>query len=405
MQEEQAAYRPNRQTQDHICTLRTIIDKTIERNKELYIAFMDISAAYDNVHRVDVWNLLKELKIPKMLRVAIENVYTTVYGRVRLNGKESELFKWTKGLKQGDSLSPLLFNLVMDQVTKTCNNKLRQKKVKVGHWNLQPIYVQALTYADDVVLIADNDIYLQEIVETWTNTLKSVNFNINKEKCKILHVTKKKENEKVKPKIVIDSTELETVEQFTYLGTIFTSNGKIGQEIKNRISQATKTYYQINKTIVNKKEVSEKTKMQIYRTVFLPTLLYGSESWARTTKTDQRITATEMKYLRRVANKTKWDRERNAKIRKDLKVKPVVDMIKEKQLKWYGHVKRMNPQRIVKRSVEAREWGTRTRGRPRMTWLGNIEQYGREKGKTLSELDRMAKERKKWKDFTEVTRR
>ena len=40
-----------------------------------------------------------------------------------------------------------------------------------------------------------------------------------------------------------------------------------------------------------------------------------------------------------------------------------------------------------------------------MTWLGNIEQYGREKGKTLSELDRMAKERKKWKDFTEVTRR
>ena len=123
-------YRPNRQTQDHICTLRTIIDKTIERNKELHIAFMDISAAYDNVHRVDVWNLLKELKIPKMLRVAIENVYTTVYGRVRLNGKESELFKWTKGLKQGDSLSPLLFNLVMDQVTKTCNNKLRQKKSK-----------------------------------------------------------------------------------------------------------------------------------------------------------------------------------------------------------------------------------------------------------------------------------
>ena len=101
-----------------------------------------------------------------MLRVAIENVYRTVYGRVRLNGKESELFKWTKGLKQGDSLSPLLFNLVMDQVTKTCNNKLRQKKVKVGHWNLQPIYVQALTYADDVVLTADNDIYLQEIVET-----------------------------------------------------------------------------------------------------------------------------------------------------------------------------------------------------------------------------------------------
>ena len=55
----------------------------------------------------------------------------------------------------------------------------------------------------------------------------------------------------------------------------------------------------------------------------------------------------EMKYLRRVTNKTRWDRERNDKIRKDLNVRPVVEMVEEKQLKWFGHVKRMKSETVA----------------------------------------------------------
>ena len=112
-----------------------------------------------------------------------------------------------------------------------------------------------------------------------------------------------------------------------------------------------------------------------------------------------------MKYLRRVVNKTRRHRKRNSKIRNNLKVIPVIDMIQSKQLKWYGHVKRMNPQRLVRRSVEAREWRKRDRGRPRVTWMDNIKKYAREKGKTIAEIDCMAGDKKKWRDFSEVTRR
>ena len=80
--------------------------------------------------------------------------------------------------------------------------------------------------------------------------------------------------------------------------------------------------------------------MQIYQTVYLPTLLYGCETWDRTTKNDSQVTAAEMKYLRPVLNKTRKDRERNVKIRETLKVRPVTQVIEEKQLKWFGHVKR-----------------------------------------------------------------
>ena len=63
-------------------------------------------------------------------------------------------------------------------------------------------------------------------------------------------------------------------------------------------------------------------------------------------KVEKQITTAEMKFLRRVANKTKRDHERNNKIRDDQKIKPLIEDIHKKQLKWYGHMKRMNKDRI-----------------------------------------------------------
>ena len=145
--------------------------------------------------------------------------------------------------------------------------------------------------------------------------------------------------------------------------------------------------------------------MQIYQTIYLPTLLYGCETWPRAATTDSQIQAAEMKYLRRVANKTRFDRERNSKIREEVGVRPAMDMIEEKQLKWYGHVKRMGPERITRRVVEAREWEKRSRGRPRKTWLNNIEDYGRKRGKSMAEMDTLTKNRKEWRRLAEAARR
>ena len=67
-----------------------------------------------------------------------------------------------------------------------------------------------------------------------------------------------------------------------------------------------------------------------------------------------------------MANKTRFERERKTRIREELGARPVMNMIEEKQLNWYEHVKRMGPDRITRRVVEAREWEKRTRGRPRL---------------------------------------
>jgi hypothetical protein len=78
---------------------------------------------------------------------------------------------------------------------------------------------------------------------------------------------------------------------------------------------------------VGKKEVDPKTKIQIYKSVYIPTLIYGAESWPLTIKHESRIIVTEMKFLRRIVSKTRRDKCRNNRIRETLDQEPILNYI------------------------------------------------------------------------------
>ena len=122
--------------------------------------------------------------------------------------------------------------------------------------------------------------------------------------------------------------------------------------------------------------------MQIYNSVIVPIVQYGTESLPLLDKHRSKFTAVEMKYLRRTAGKTGRDRIRNDRIREDLnQKKTLADIIEERQLKWFGHVYRMPGERKPKQAMEMR------RGRPRIKW----EPYKGKRGK--------GRLRRKWVDI------
>ena len=85
---------------------------------------------------------------------------------------------------------------------------------------------------------------------------------VNVNKSKVMHVTKE-----IQRRIHIewDGKIMEQVENFEYLGTIINSKGKIDMEINHRINKANQIYYQINQTLIGKKEINNATKIRIYR--------------------------------------------------------------------------------------------------------------------------------------------
>ena len=139
--------------------------------------------------------------------------------------------------------------------------------------------------------------------------------------------------------------------------------------------------------------------MRIYNTVYLPTLLYGSESWTVLSKHESRITSTEMKYLRKCIGKTRRDRIRNCQIRNTLNQEPAIKRIETNVLRWFGHINRMDESRKPKQVWEARGEGSRGRGRPRIEWNNYVEKIVNKKGKTVREAKHLSSDRinyRKW---------
>ncbi len=161
---------------------------------------------------------------------------------------------------------------------------------------------------------------------------------------------------------------LPQVEEFKYLGVLFTSEGRMELEIDRRIGAASAVMRSMYRSVVVKKELSRKAKLSIYRSIYVPTLTYGHELWVMTERTRSRIQAAEMSFLRRVAGRSLRDRVRSSVTREELRVEPLLLHIERGQLRWLGHLFRMPPGRLPGKVFRARPTGRRPRGRPRTRW-------------------------------------
>lgn len=104
-------------------------------------------------------------------------------------------------------------------------------------------------------------------------------------------------------------------------------------------------------------------------------MLYGAETWTIDHKHKGKLLATEMDFWRRSSRKSRKDRVRNSTIRDIMEVrKDIVEVIEEKRLSWFGHVKRMEDSRIPKRILEWHAEGRRGRGRPKERWMNGVQQ-------------------------------
>jgi len=103
--------------------------------------------------------------------------------------------------------------------------------------------------------------------------------------------------------------------------------------------------------------------------------MYGAEVWQIPTREINKILSTEMNVLRRSARKSRIQKIKNEHIKEIMGVKEkpdIVDIIERKRLQWYGHVKRMQEERLPKLIVEWIPGERRKRGRPRKTWMEGV---------------------------------
>ena len=126
------------------------------------------------------------------------------------------------------------------------------------------------------------------------------------------------------------------------------------------------------------------SKLKIYKTVILPVILYGCETWTLTLREDQRLQVFENKFLREIFGPkrddqtSEWRRLHNSELH-DLYGKPdIIRIVKSRRLRWTGHVTRMGNERGAWKLLVGKPEGKRPVGRPRMRWENNINHDLRE---------------------------
>ena len=112
------------------------------------------------------------------------------------------------------------------------------------------------------------------------------------------------------------------VEEFKYLVVLFTSEGRMEREIDRWIGAVAAVMWSLYCSVVVKRELSQKAKLSIYQSVYVPTLTYGHELWVMTERIRSQIQAAEMSFLRRVAGRSLRDRVRSSVTQEELEVEP-----------------------------------------------------------------------------------
>ena len=217
---------------------------------------------------------------------------------------------------------------------------------------------------------------------------------MNAKKTKTMVISKHPELEK-KIDIKIDGESLEQVDQFKYLGTQVTDDAKTEKELNCRIGAA-KNKFSLLTSIFTSKQLSIPLKLRVLSCYVFSVFGYGSEAWTLTTVMENKIEAFEMWCLRKIGRISYKDRVTNEDVLKKLKTqRNLLNTIKQRKLRYFGHIKRQNG--FLKQTLEGKIEGTRPRGRPRTTWMDNIQAWT---GRSKAECTQACKDRSQWSAIT-----
>lgn len=269
--DEQNGFRKKRSCLDHISTRTTIIDSRKKIRKSTFCAYIDFSKAFDHIQRDMLWSKLKHLGLNGNIMNCLVALYHNVKCCVRLNGVLSDWFPVDIGVKQGCILSPLLFSMYINDLTIAV--KALNKGVCINDDN-----VPILLYADDIVLIAETENDLQDMLNLVSDWCLQWKLNINVNKTQVVHY-RNVSVPRTDFEFSCGTANLEVVSQYKYLGLIINEFLDYNVSVKHIANQAGRALGSIIAKSKSLGGLPFQCFHKLYDSLVLPILTYGAAIW------------------------------------------------------------------------------------------------------------------------------
>lgn len=390
----QCGFIPGKSTIDQIFTLRQVMEKSLEFNIPIHHLFIDFKAAYDSIARVELYKAMREFGIPNKLIRLCRLTMTNTSSQVKIAGLLSRPINIFNGLRQGDGLACVLFNLALEKAIRDSGTSTRGTIVTKSS--------QILAYADDIDIIGRSQQAVQESFIQIERAAQNLGLHINEGKTKYMVASSARS---VGPTVKVANHEFEVVPSFNYLGSKIAADNNLEEEIRGRLLKSNRTYFSLSK-LFKSRNLTINSKLLLYKTMVLPVLTYGSETWVLTKRHSDLLTAFERKVLRRivgpVCEEGRFRRRYNHELYEIYLEADVAEKIKLGRLRWAGHLARMSEEDPARKVLCSQFHGRRQRGRPCLRWRDGVDQDARSLG--VRNWMASANNRNEWKNLLSEAR-
>ena len=284
--ESQFGFRRRRSTIDMIFVARQLQEKCCEQHHDLYLAFVDLTKAFDTVIRDLLWNILHKFCCPPTIIAMLQRFHTCMCAQVVMAGSQSSSFPVEVGVKQGCVIAPIIFNLLLVAITLVSHRDLQSSdfvgieyRLDGGLFNQRRLHakaktssamISALQYADDAAfpnLTADR---LQCSLDVMSETYLCAGLIINATKTEILSTSSPDA-----PCFFIGRNQFKNSENFTFLYSNLSFSGDLTNEIQRRINLASSAFGRLSKRVFGNQDLTIHTKIAVYDAVVISTILYS----------------------------------------------------------------------------------------------------------------------------------
>ena len=378
---EQYGFMPDKGTRNAIFVLRRLVERSVEKQKNVYTCFIDYSKAFDTVKHGSLVELLQSLDVDAADTRLLTNLYWNQTAAVRCDNELSEWMCIKQGVRQGCVASPHLFVLYTEIIMREIDD--------MDGFKLGGRVINNLRYADDTVIIAESEEQLQHLIDVVVAQSEKKGLHLNIAKSFTMVFSKAK----VTPMcdITVHGRSLVQVESFVYLGSLFTSDARCEKEIRRRIGIARSTFTSMIKVLTSG-NIDIAVRLRVLKCYVWSTLLYGCETWTISGDMLKKLEAFETWLYRRMLRITWKDKITNVEVYRRMNTtKSLVNDIVRRQLSFLGHILRKDDLEnlVLTGYVE----GKRARGRQRETFLTYLSKMTE---KSPIELLRLSRERNVW---------
>lgn len=331
-----------------------------------YLLFLDLKKAYDMVPHELLFAKLKKLGFSDRFTRLLQKMYENTYIRVRIGSSLSERVKYSRGVRQGCPISPILFNLFIDDILKDIE-PVAVRGLRTG--------LRGLMYADDTVIVGEtyDDVAAKlALVEQW---IAKNGMEINANKCGLMHIKDASEASIPLEPLKYNGEYIPVVDRYVYLGVEFNDRLNYDWMSQYRLGKASRVLGTLKATLSNTK-IPMEYKTMLLKSIVLPTMLFGSEVFGMSKRRSGAMTQILDRGIQFILKRHNFDRRR-AYEEFGLKAPYVASAVS----RYRGYYKWVNNRSLISDLIEShdeyksrkRTWAKNTRVWLRTQQLENLE--------------------------------